>query len=85
MVNDEEKKAIEQLKELSKQCHNSKCWTEKICSDCYVEVEDILAIDTILNLTDRLKKENEELKEQIMLIAELSAYLQYILNKKGRK
>lgn len=60
---EEEKKAIETLKQTSKQCHNSKeCWENEDCCDCYVEVEDILAIDTILNLIEKQQKEINELK-----------------------
>lgn len=65
MLSKKEKEAIEKLKETSKQCHNSKCWEEEFCPDCYVEVEDILAIDTVLNLIDRLKKEDEKKEKKL--------------------
>lgn len=52
-MTDEEKKAIEKLKNTLEQCHNSKeCWENEDCTDCYVEVEDIMAIDTVLNLLE---------------------------------
>lgn len=61
-MTNEEKKAIEKLKNTSKQCHNSKeCWKNEECPDCYVEVEDIMAIDTVLNLLEKKDKEYAEL------------------------
>ena len=68
MLSEGEKKAIEKLKETSNQCHASKCWEEKFCSDCYIEVEDILAIDTVLNRITKLEKENEEVKRAINVV-----------------
>lgn len=65
-MNEEEKKAIEKLKQTTQQCHNSKeCWENESCPDCYVEVEDILAIETVLNLIDKQQKEIEEAIEYI--------------------
>lgn len=58
-----EKEAIEKLKETSKQCHNSKeCWEKEDCPDCYVEVEDIFAIETVLNLLKTQQAEIEKYK-----------------------
>ena len=59
------KLAIEKLKETSNQCHNSKeCWENESCCDCYVEIEDILAIDMVLTHIEKLenvyKKEYNE-------------------------
>ena len=60
-MTNEEKKAIEKLINTSKQCHNSKeCWENEDCTDCYVEVEDIMAIDTVLKL---LKEQDNRIKE----------------------
>lgn len=57
------KEAINKLNETCKQCHNSKeCWDNEFCPDCYVEVEDIFAIETVLKALEDYKKENEELK-----------------------
>lgn len=61
-MTNEEKEAIEKLKNTSKQCHNSKeCWKNEKCPDCYVEVEDIMAIDTVLNLLEKKDKEYAEM------------------------
>ena len=60
-MTDKQKEAIEKLKETSKQCHNSKeCWEKEDCPDCYVEVEDIFAIEIVLNL---LKTQQEEIEK----------------------
>lgn len=60
-MTNEEKKAIEKLRNTSKQCHNSKeCWENENCPDCYVEVEDIMAIDTVLKI---LEKQDNRIKE----------------------
>jgi len=60
-MTDEEKKAVEKLRNISKQCHNSKeCWENENCPDCYVEVEDIMAIDTVLKI---LEKQDNRIKE----------------------
>lgn len=65
-MNEKEKKAIEKLKQTTQQCHNSKeCWENESCPDCYVEVEDILAIDTILNLIDKQNKVIDEMARMI--------------------
>ena len=57
-------KAILKLKAICKQCHNSKeCWNNEFCSDCYIEVEDVLAIETVLRAYEELRKENEEIKK----------------------
>lgn len=70
-----EKKAIEKLKQTTQQCHNSKeCWENESCPDCYVEVEDILAIDTILNLID---KQQKEIEKQNKVINELIQEYEY--------
>lgn len=62
-MTDKEKEAIEKLKETSKQCHNSKeCWEKEDCPDCYVEVEDIFAIETVLKLIQTQKAEIEKYK-----------------------
>lgn len=80
-MTDEEKKAIEKLKNTSKQCHNSKeCWKNEECPDCYVEVEDIMAIDTVLNLLEKKDnriKELESDKEINVKMIELMANLIY--------
>lgn len=60
-MTNEEKEAVEKLRNTSKQCHNSKeCWENEDCTDCYVEVEDIMAIDTVLKL---LKEKDNRIKE----------------------
>lgn len=60
--------AIEKLKETAKQCRNSKeCWENEDCCDCYVEVEDIFAIETVLNELEKQQAEIENLKEEEML------------------
>ena len=65
-MTEEEKKAIEKLKETSKQCHNSKeCWENEDCCDCYVEIEDILAIDTVVNLIEKQEKVIDEMAKNI--------------------
>ena len=59
-MTDIEKDAIEKLRNTAKQCHQSECWDIESCSDCYVEVEDIKAIDIVLNLVERLQAELEQ-------------------------
>ena len=60
-MTNEEKKAVEKLRNISKQCHNSKeCWENENCPDCYVEVEDIMTIDTVLKI---LKKQDNRIKK----------------------
>ena len=64
-MTDKQKEAIEKLKETSKQCHNSKeCWEKEDCPDCYVEVEDIFAIEIVLNLIQTQQAEIEHQKEK---------------------
>lgn len=62
--------AIGKLKDTVKQCHNSKeCWENESCSDCYVEIEDIKAIETLLNeyekQQDRINKAIELLEQEL--------------------
>lgn len=59
-----EEEAIEQLRKTAQQCRNhTECWEEEFCSDCYMEVEDTYAIETVLNLIQKQKKEIKKLKE----------------------
>ena len=65
-MTDKEKEAIEKLKETSKQCHNSKeCWEKEDCPDCYVEVEDIFAIEIVLKLIQTQQAEIEKKDKMI--------------------
>ena len=74
-------KAILKLKAICKQCHNSKeCWNNEFCSDCYIEVEDVLAIETVLKSYEELRKENEELKS----IDLTTVYLKGVADEKER-
>ena len=58
--------AIKKLKETAKQCRNSKeCWENEDCCDCYVEVEDIFAIETVLNELEKKDKVIDEMAEYI--------------------
>ena len=58
--------AIEKLKETAKQCRNSKeCWENEDCCDCYVEVEDIFAIETVLNELEKKDKVIDEMADYI--------------------
>lgn len=53
--------AINKLKDTVQQCHNSKCRAEKDCTDCYVEIEDIQAIETILLAYEEEKEKNKQI------------------------
>lgn len=73
--------AIDRLKAICKQCHNSKeCWGNEFCSDCYIEVEDVFAIETFLKAYEELKKENEELKNMDLT----TVYLKGVADEKER-
>lgn len=73
--------AIDRLKAICKQCHNSKeCWGNEFCSDCYIEVEDVFAIETFLKAYEELKKENEELKNMDLT----TVYLKGVSDEKER-
>lgn len=68
MRSKEVEKAIEKLKETSQQCHKSKeCWENEACPDCYVEIEDILAIDTVLPYISELEEKVEKYNKQLDL------------------
>ena len=63
MLSEEEKKAIERLKERINDSEDYKT----------VQVwltDDVVAVNTVLNLTTKLQKENEEKDKQIDLMAE---------------
>lgn len=71
--------AIEKLKETAKQCRNSKeCWENEDCCDCYVEVEDIFAIDTVLNELEKKDKIIDEIIKEFYQKVHISTrcYLQ---------
>lgn len=59
MLSDDEKKAIELLKDIE-----NNCWTTK-----YIMSSDSKNAKTLLNLINRLQKENEEKDKQIDLMA----------------
>lgn len=62
--------AIEKLKETAKQCRNSKeCWENEDCCDCYVEVEDIFAIETVLNELEKKDTVIDLIAEQLAGLA----------------
>lgn len=64
-----EKEAIEKLKETAKQCRNSKeYWENEDCCDCYVEVEDIFAIETVLKLLEKKDAEIEHWKKGMQIV-----------------
>lgn len=79
---EEEKKAIEVLKNMNdgytfKDCEICDGYNEKTCK-CDIQrkkCDNLKAIETILNLVEKLKKENEELKKQKV------EYLDKIYNK----
>ena len=64
MLSEEEKKAIERLEKRIKDNEDYKT-TQVWLTD------DIVAVDTVLNLITKLQKENEEKDKQIDLMAEL--------------
>lgn len=63
MLSEEEKKAIERLQERIKDNENYKT-TQVWLTD------DVVAVNTLLNLITKLQKENEEKDKQIDLMAE---------------
>ena len=61
--------AIKQLKQTAQQCHNSKeCWDNEFCSDCYMEIEDVFAIETVLQELEHLQEENKELRRKLCIL-----------------
>ena len=61
-----EKQTIEKLKQIVVQCKSSKeCWENESCNDCYIEVEDVLAIETVLNLIEKQDKIINLMAEQM--------------------
>ena len=51
-------KAIIKLKRIVDYCENNKeCQEHEFCSDCYIEIEDVKAIQTVLN---ELENKNQE-------------------------
>ena len=64
MLSEEEKKAIERLEKRIKDNEDYKT-TQVWLTD------DIVAVDTVLNLITKLQKENEEKDKQIDLMAEI--------------
>lgn len=61
MLSDDEKKAIELLKDIE-----NNCWTTK-----YIMSSDSKNAKTLLNLINRLQKENEEKDKQIISLNQL--------------
>ena len=62
MLSKEEiEKAKEKCNSIIEFCKNSKeCQENKICSDCYIEIEDIKAIKTLLQYVKELEADNYE-------------------------
>ena len=76
MNKEEIEKAKERCNSIVEFCKNNKeCQKNKICSDCYIEIEDIFAIKTLLQYTDQLEQEN---KKQSKIIDEMAEYMSRI-------
>ncbi len=59
---EEIEKAKEKCNSIVEFCKNNKeCQENKICADCYVEIEDISAIRTLLQYTKELEQEKESI------------------------
>lgn len=68
MLGDEEKKAIELIKKQIDFCKNNTECREELnqCFGCTIEVEDVNALEIILNLIEKQEKEIEALKYSII-------------------
>lgn len=56
---------IKRLEELINNCKNSNCEKEGMCNDCYIEIEEIRAIENILNEYKKNQNIVDEIKEII--------------------
>ena len=67
MIRKEEiEKAKEKCNSIIEFCKNNKeCQENKICSDCYIEIEDISAIRTLLQYIEQLEQENNKQNKMI--------------------
>lgn len=63
-------KAKERCNSIVKFCKNNKeCQENKICSDCYIEIEDVKAIKTLLQYIDQLEQYLERISKQLENVA----------------
>lgn len=61
-----EEEILKRLNDIIQQCHNSReCQENKFCSDCYIEIEDIQAIQGLLDLYQKEKEKNKKYKDVI--------------------
>ncbi len=71
MLSKEEiEKSKERCNSIVEFCKNNKeCQENKICSDCYIEIEDISAIGTLLQYVDHLEQYLERISKQLDNVA----------------
>ena len=70
MSKEEIEKAKERCNSIVEFCKNNKeCQENKICSDCYIEIEDISAIKTLLQYIDQLEEYLERISKQLDNVA----------------
>ena len=84
MLNKEEiEKAKEKCNTIVNFCkNNTECQKNKICSDCYIEIEDISAIKTLLQYIEQVEADNYESNKIIDEMAEQLAGLAIWNNEK---
>ena len=65
MNKEEIEKSKERCNSIVEFCKNNKeCQENNICSDCYIEIEDIRAIETLLQYIQELEISNKELDKE---------------------
>ncbi len=70
MSKEEIEKAKETCNSIVNFCNNNKeCQENEFCPDCYIEIEDVKAIETLLQYIDQLEKENNKQNKIIEEIA----------------
>ena len=85
MSKEEIEKAKERCNSIVEFCKNNKeCQENKICSDCYIEIEDISAIETLLQYIDELEQEVQTLKFIIVCDTDRTNQLEQENNKQSK-
>ena len=64
MLSKEEiEEAKKKCKAIVSYCRNHKeCWNNEFCPDCYIEVEDVFAIEKLLKYIEELEQENKKIE-----------------------
>ena len=70
MNKEEIEKAKEKCNSIVEFCKtNKECQENNICSDCYIEIEDIKAIETLLQYIDQLEEYLERISKELDNVA----------------